>query len=787
MTKLLAKLFILLSFLTTIASAQSGAALAGTVKDPQGRPVPAATVTLFSRTGTAGNSTTSDATGQYHFTGLPTGDYLLRAAALGFAPFLIDDVHLAGGTTSTQAVDLVIGGVREQVIVTASSTPQTPERVSRAVAVIDRGQADVRDVTAISDAIALAPGVRVQQLGGPGSLTTIHIRGLRSQDTAVLVDGLRLRDASAVQGDATSLLEDLLLTNANRIEVMRGSGSSLYGTNAIGGVVNIITDEGGGRTRGSLLAEGGSLGTMRGRAQLAGGLQGDRIQYSLGLAETDVMNGVDGDLPFRDLSAQGRVTYHFSPSLRLNARMFGADSFSKLAGQPDTLGSPSGLGIIDANPSKTFLPAPDNPDATRAGRFLSASLILNGQLTPTLQYSLSYQLLSNGSRFSDGPTGAGFQPTGNTRTLNDGRIHTFNGQFHYRLGRFNLVSGGYEFESETYANDNTDSSARASASGVSVTQKSQSVFVHDQAQFFANRLQLSGAFRTQAFSLDTPVFLPLAGAPYQGIAFAAANAAYTGDGAAAYYFPRTETKLRAHVGRGYRAPSLYQRFGAGFDPFFGYTNYGDPRLMPEHSMSVDAGIDQTILHNRVQTSASYFYTWLQDVVAFDTSGVVNPASDPFGRFFGYLNTKGGISRGVEFSVTAAPTRSLRISGAYTYANAMERTPLVANVIQTFVVPRHQFSIFVTEQATRRLLLSFDTLDSSSYLAPIFGSSNFLTQTYRFKGIHKVNAGASYRLPIKEYQALRLFVRANNLFGQTYFESGFATPGRTALGGVQFEF
>src|SRR6201999_759712 len=118
------------------------------------------------------------------------------------------------------------------------------------------------------------------------------------EDTAVLVDGLRLRDASATQADASGLIEDLLFTDASRVEVLRGSGSSLYGTNAIGGVVNVITDEGGGRTRGSVLLEGGSLGTFRGRVQLSGGFLRDRIEYSLGLADTDVTSGVGGAGPF---------------------------------------------------------------------------------------------------------------------------------------------------------------------------------------------------------------------------------------------------------------------------------------------------------------------------------------------------------------------------------------------------------------------------------------------------------------------------------------------------------
>src|SRR4029077_15893939 len=98
-------------------------------------------------------------------------------------------------------------------------------------------------------------------------------------DTAVLVDGLRLRDAAGTQADASGVLQDLVVTNTSRIEVLRGAGSSLYGTDATGGVVNIVTDEGGGRTRGSVGFEGGSLGSVRGTARVAGGLGSDRVQY----------------------------------------------------------------------------------------------------------------------------------------------------------------------------------------------------------------------------------------------------------------------------------------------------------------------------------------------------------------------------------------------------------------------------------------------------------------------------------------------------------------------------
>ena len=119
-------------------------------------------------------------------------------------------------------------------------------------------------------------------------------------------------------------------------------------------------------------------------------------------------------------------------------------------------------------------------------------------------------------------------------------------------------------------------------------------------------------------------------------------------------------------------------------------------------MSFDTGFDQTFFGGRVKASASYFYTWLQNVINFDTTGLIDPATDPFGRFIGYRNTQGGISRGVELSASAAPTRSLKVTTAYTYVNAIERTPIVGDVLQTFVVPHNQFSVLVTEQPTSRL-------------------------------------------------------------------------------------
>ena len=777
---------LVLFFASAMAVALAGEApsVSGSVKDPQGRPVVSAAVSLFSRTSSAMLTTTSDAQGAYRFDAVAAGEYLLRAEAPGFAVYLEERLHVDSAVT--REIALQLAGVREQVVVTAAGTSQASDEVSKSVTVVDRTEAEQRDVFALSSAVELAPAVRVQTLGGPVQEASIHIRGMRDIDTAVVVDGMRLRDAATLHGDATGLIEDLLFVDAGRVEVLNGAASSLYGTSAIGGVVNIVTDEGGGRTRGSVLTEGGSLGTMRGRAQVAGGALNDRLQYSVGLAYVNVTEGVDGDDPYRDTSAQGSVSYRLSNTLVLRARLFGGDSFGKNNSSPLQMGVLPASGIVNAVPFLTFLPGPDDPDSTRAGRFLNGALTLEGQPLAKLNYSLSFQTLDSSRRYGDGPAGTGYQPLGNQRSVYDGRIQTVNAQLHYQPSAAHLLTAGYEFESENYAFDFTDASDPGAASAVNATQKSHSLFVQDQTRWFGGRLLITGGFRAQYFSLDRPELLPLESAPYQGVAINSPPAAYTGDGSVAYFFRRTNTKLRGHVGRGYRVPSLYERFGSGFDSAFGYTTYGDPRLAPEHSISFDGGVDQTFAKGRMRASASYFYNSLQQVIVFAT---LTGPPDPFGRFFGYYNSQGGISRGVETKLSMAPIAALKLSASYTFVNAVERNPSIPGIQRTLEIPRHQFSAAATWRAGKRLLLTFDTLDASNYLSPMFPDfvTTFAPRAYSFDGLRRVNAGASYRLPLGEFRAVRFFARGENLLNQNYFENGFRTPGRTGNGGIQFEF
>ena len=796
-----------LTLATTLAAGatERGAAITGTVSDPQGRPVAGATVSLFALGAGAKSRATSNAAGGYRLEQLAPGDYLIEGTAPGFSVGRVQNIHLDRDAATRVDLALELAALSQQVVVTAAGTPQTVDQVSKAVTVVQEESIQVRDEYSLAEALRPTPGLRVEQSGGPGSFTAIRLRGLRNQDTGVLIDGLRFRDASAPQSDASGLLQDLMVTSVDRVEILRGSGSSLYGTNAIGGVINVITAPGGGRTRGSVLLEGGSLGLLRGRAQVAGGTFRDRLQYSAGVAHLNVIEGVDGDDPARNTSGQGSVSMHLAPGLVLTGRLYTSDSFAKLNTGPAAMPGLTGRGIVNAVPlplaalhayeqgtavsdlavgRATFIPSANDPDSSRAGDFLAGAVTLQGQPSARLGFSIAYQALRTDHTFRDGPAGVDYQPQGSTASEYNGRVQTLNAQVSYHPFQWNLLSTGYEFENEKFFTSSVTRMAPEANSAASVTQMSHSFFVQDQAHLWGDRLLLSAAFRAQFFGLERPDFTPKEFAPYTGATFPAPPTAYTGDVSAAYFFRQSGTKVRVHAGRGYRAPSLYERFGSGFDQYYGYSVYGDPRLQPEHSFSIDGGVDQTLWNGRLRTSATYFYTRLQNVIAFDFSGLIDPAFDPYGRYFGYLNSRGGLARGVEASGELSVTRSSTVSAAYTFTNAIERTPLVGDVLRSFITPRHQFSV-VAGQHIGRWLGSFTWIASSDYLVPIYGAGG--TRVFQFAGLEKADLGLSYRQPLGEFRAIRWFGKVDNIFHQTYYESGFRTAGTGARGGMSFEF
>jgi hypothetical protein len=169
--------------------------LTGHITDPQGASVAGAIVTLYDRDNATRIRVTSDLTAAYRFERVRAREYLLDVDSPGLAQPSVLPVNLELGKQTVRDVALGMAGHHDEVVVTASGTPQPVDEVSKAITVVDQANIEERDEYSISEALRTLPGLCVQQLGGPGAFTTIKIRGVRNEDTAVLIDGLRFRDA----------------------------------------------------------------------------------------------------------------------------------------------------------------------------------------------------------------------------------------------------------------------------------------------------------------------------------------------------------------------------------------------------------------------------------------------------------------------------------------------------------------------------------------------------------------------------------------------------------------
>ena len=782
------KILSFICFLTIGIWAQQSANVAGTLTD-DGRIITNQKIKLVSQTETF--ETTTDANGNYNFANIADGDYLL-----------VYNNKQARVTVKNGQVS--IANLAE-VVVISSGTTQSFDEVSKSVNVIDAQQLRDRADFSLVESLRIIPGFRIQQLGGFGRLASIKTRGLRNQDTAVLLDGIRFRDAASITGDASAFLSDITLTSVNRIEVLRGSGSSLYGTNAIGGTIDFQTPKPSAGMHGQLGGAFGGYGLKRVRGNFSDGTTDGRFGFNLGISRTVYTKGIDGEDDAHNTNAQSRIEFNPFAKTNISARFFVSDAYVRLNSNPDTIGvlPASNATIIDAVPlsrnllrlyengqsvanfgSANFIPDANDPDDFQKSQAFAGQLALTQIINDQLVFQASYQGLRTVRKTDNGLLGVGFQS--DSTSIFKGFIQTANAHFNWTPNRYTEATIGYEFEREKYRNDGLT----PTGAGNFITrayQTSNTVYAQDLVKLLGNKLQLAGGFRAQFFNLKNPEFTGT-NPPYSNLTLDNPPNAYTFDGAASYFFARRGTKIRVHVGNGYRVPSLYERFGTFYSSFSKtFIAFGNPVLKPERTIAFDGGVDQNLYGNRARVSAVYFYTKLIDIIGF-ANGVapIGNTARPFG---GYLNTKGGIARGAELSGQINATRSTDVFASYTFTNSDQRTPQVggSGIIQSLGIPKNQLTLSTT-QRFKRAWINFDFLASDSYLAPITSNTTFTTYVYRFKGNRRGDLTGGYTFPLNnEKLSLRVYGTIENIFDNDYYENGFRTFRRNGRIGLNFGF
>jgi len=511
--------------------------------------------------------------------------------------FILD---LAAVQNRSLDVRLVIERVSENVVVTANAQPQELERTPAPVDLIGAQEIQQRQAVSLTDLLSAQTGIAIARTGPIGGLSDIFIDGGDSSFTKVLIDGTPVNEPG---GDLN--FSNLTLDNVDKVEIVHGAESALYGTDAMSGVIQIVSHQGSTHIpEVNLFGEGGGFSSARGGAQVSGLLY--KFDYSVAGSyfHTDGQGVNDS---FFNRSFAGNFGYSFSDSDQLRLTIRSNASFAGTPGQ--TL----------------FGPSFTDPTAYDDLRQLS------GNLSWTFHTGSHWvhQISGMESRILDTSGFPDFDFFATDQFNRAGFLEQ--STYSFRQG---AVTAGYQYEVENaYPSD---------LSGVHARRNNQAGFI-DVRWLPISRLTLSAGARAEDNTNFGTRVVPRVGAVYalrysQGI---------LGD-----------TRDRVAYGEGIEEPTVFESFSA--DP----CNPGDPSLRPERSRTVNAGVDQYFSGNRFRISATFFSNQFRDLINQEV-GAANPMC--FSGFeMLYFNTDLARARGLNWSGEAHLNHWLVLKGNYSY-------------------------------------------------------------------------------------------------------------------------
>jgi vitamin B12 transporter len=527
---------------------------------------------------------------------------------LGASPSLAADAPDNDGVGAT-AVD--------EIVVTPAREPVARNRVGAAVTVLDQQAINDSQAIAVSDLIAQTPGVSFSRNGGYGTTTQVRIRGAETDQTVLVVDGVKLNDPASAGGGFN--FGDLLVGDTARIEILRGPQSILWGSQAIGGVVALTTVQPQKSLEASLQAEGGSLDT----GLVKGGVGG-------------VSDHVTWRLAGQIFTTEGISAYH--PGTERDGDHSAGASATAVIRLTDAL-SVDLRGLYGDNHFDFDKTTADSRDQGRSREELAYGGVNLDLFGGRLKNRLAGTYTDN-DRYQFNPTQA------NTPTTFDS--NGANVRWEYQ-GVWAIAEGwnatfGAEDERQAMR---TRSPTAGAPNPAFVTGHAQIDSLYAQVTGeLAKGVTLSGGLRQD----DHSTF----------------GAHMVGQAALAWSLNDGTTVLRTSYGQGFKAPTLYQL----------YSDNSNPALQPETANSWDAGVEQTLFGGRLALEATYFHRDNHNQIEFVSCPNVNPlcTAGPSTRLGFYQNLTRTRAQGIEFAATAKLTQRLTLDANYTWTDAVNQTP-----------------------------------------------------------------------------------------------------------------
>ncbi|RJX32212.1 MAG: TonB-dependent receptor [Desulfurivibrio sp.] len=613
-----------------------------------------------------------------------------------------------------------------EVVVTATRTDAAADKVGgTSVTVITGEEIAAKQQTTVEEVLKGVPGLDVSANGGPGTNTSIFLRGADAKNTLILVDGIMFNDPSSANRSAN--LANLTTDNIERIEIVRGPLSVLYGSNAGAGVVNIITRKGKGAPQSSVGIEGGSFDTWKVYAGSSGSLE--RLDYSLNVSHIDtdgfsIANDDNNRIPqagntaeedgWKNSTVSGRAGYELTPDFALAATMRYMDSELD---EDDFANGYAG----DRFSSWPYVAEPfgSKKRHTETKQYLGRIDATNSFRDGWLNSNLYCQLTRHDRLNHDNDGFESYDYLGKTREAG------WQGTF--AVSRTNDLTLGASFYEEEMASDSSAISEQEAETGSVWAQEQLSLF--DQLELVAGlRYDDHDRFGGKTTWRVAPSYL-------------------TGYG----------TLFKASYGTGFRAPSLYELYSA----------YGNVNLGPEESRGWDAGLEQELAGGRLLCGITWFALTFEDRIAYDF-----PTSQ-------YQQAEGDTkTEGVETFVQWQAGANFSLQANYTYTDTKDqddRRLARRPMHKAGAGARYRYA-----RASCKLdLVWVGERDESGFARDSNGNAVETLAAYTV-----VNLAASYDLT----EMVQLYGRIDNLFDEEYEEAwSFATPGLSAYAGVRLTF
>jgi vitamin B12 transporter len=633
----------------------------------------------------------------------------------------------------------------DEVVITATRTETPLQELGVSASIITSKTIEERQAVDIQELLNSEAGLNIVRSGARGGSTSLFTRGGEADYTLVLIDGVRVNNGG---GDFDWSNVDT--TNVERIEIIRGPQSALYGSDAISGVVNIITKKGRKGWKAGVSSRNGayldSQNNYIGEQQVSASGSTSKFGGSFGYTRTDDNGYLDVNHEYYNNTVSGRLDFY--PLDNLDIALTGRYWDSRFAFP--TEGGGDKVSPLD----------PDQNQKNQTGVF---GANINYEPFSWWQHNLLLSYNKDKGQFSDPPN----PPVdfGDFESKFDSREDRTAFDYHFNLlypseGAFqSTVTLGVNYRKEYY---DTESQSSFDASLSENSYNRDNTALYGQAQFtiidnFFINLGLRSDDNSEYGSETTP------------------------RGSIAYRIPGWGTKFRAGYGEGFKEPTFLEQFAEGFAR-------GNPNLDPERSRSWEIGVDQSFGDGAVVFNVTYFDQKFDNLIAFINTPEPLPS---------FENIQEAEVKGVEFAARFSPLKNLDLGFSYTYldsevtddGNLMSfGAPVFDEGKELLRRPKNSGSLFINWRYQ-----GFQTRLDTNYIGErddrqfddFFNSERVTLDQYWL-----FNLAMSYAIPIKSnvVKDLKVFGRWNNILGEDYEETaGFTSPPSSFLIGVGFDF